>query len=108
MATTADHIAARNDTDLIQRLTAMAEMEDIPSAATWVQNYLGQLVSTPVDESGQTLADIHAYAAGIRNQAVAALPKAPGLDPSAIIDNHLKSVVESVKALSIGSENPPA
>lgn len=46
--TTAQHIAARNDEDLRERLVAVAEQQQIPNAAGFVEQNLGRLVSTDI------------------------------------------------------------
>lgn len=95
MATTADHIAARSDPDLLARMIATAEQQAIPSATSWVQANMGQLLSIPV-EQGQTIADVHAYASNVRKQAVDALPALPGKDPAAVTDNHLETAIQAL------------
>lgn len=95
MATTAQHIAARGDSDLLQRLIATAEMEGIPSAANWVQSNMGRLISTPV-EGEQNIADVYAYAYETRQQQVSALPPLPGVNPGAVTDEHMKTAIQSL------------
>lgn len=98
MASTAQHIAARSDIDLMQRLIAAAEMAGtVPSPQQWVEANIGRLVSVPVD-GAQCIADVHAYAADIRAQAVATLPPAPGANPAAVTDVHLAAAVAAVSA----------
>ena len=95
MATTAQHIAARNDADLLARLVAAAEMAGIPDAESKVRSQLGALVAVEVG-GGQTVADVHAYAALNRESAVAALPPPPGADPSAVTDDQLAVAVATL------------
>ena len=96
MATTAQHIAARNDSDLLARLVAAAEMAGIPDAESKVRSNLGSLVAVTVQD-GQTVADVHAYADDVRRiylQADQALP--PGLNPGAVTDAHLATAVATL------------
>lgn len=95
MASTAQHIEARADQDLMARLAASAEMQGVPSAMGWVQSHIGELLIVPVDGS-QTIVDMHAYASDVRKQAVAALPPEPGINPGAVTDAHLSTAIESV------------
>jgi len=67
MATTAQHIAARNDTDLLARLVAAAEMA----------------------EAHRAIADVHAYA-------VSQQPPPPGANPAAVTDAQLTTAVQAV------------
>ena len=100
MATTAQHIAARDDADLIARLVAAAEMADITDADQRVRSNLGSLIAVVVQD-GQTVADVHAYAADVRRQYLAAdqaLP--PGQNPGAVTDAHLATAVAMLIATS--------
>ena len=97
MATTAQHLAARSDPDLLQRLIAAAEMANIPSASTWVQANLGALLGAPVQDN-QTISDVRAYADTVRQNAINAIPPAPGLDPAAVTDTHLYAAIQAVSA----------
>lgn len=96
MATTTQHIAARNDPDLLQRLVAAAEMAGIPDAESKVRSQLGALVAVVVQD-GQTVADVHAYADDVRRiylEADQAMP--PGLNPGAVTDAHLATAVATL------------
>lgn len=90
--TTAQHIAARNDEDLRERL--VAEQQQIPNAAGFVEQNLGRLVSA--DISGTTPTAVHAYASQVYKDAVAALPPKPGLNPAAVTDAQLADAVTTV------------
>lgn len=103
MASTTQHIVARGDADLLQRLIAAAEQAGIPSADRWVQQNMGALISAPVQDA-QTIADVHAYASAVRAQAVAALPPLPGADPAAVTDAHLAAAIGVVNT----PDQPPA
>lgn len=92
--TTAQHIAARNDADLRERLIAVAEQQQIPNAAGFVEQNLGRLVSA--DIGGTTLTAVHAYASQVYRDAVAALPPKPGLNPAAVTDAQLADAVTEV------------
>lgn len=104
MASTAHHIAASSDPDLLARLVAAAQQDHVPNASAWVQANMGMLLSTPV-EGNQTIADVRAYAADIRDQAVAALPPAPGMNPAAVTDPQLHTAIEQVLA-SLAESSP--
>lgn len=95
--TTAQHIAARNDTDLRNRLVAAAEQAHIPNAQNFVDQNLGTLVATEVDGQS-TITTVHAYAADVRRQALEALPPLPGINPGAVTDAHLATAVSAVWA----------
>lgn len=93
--TTAQHIAARNDQDLADRLVAVAEQQQIPNAATFVEQNMGRLVSAPI-EGATTVTAVHAYASQVYQDAVAALPPKPGLNPAAVTDAQLADAVTAV------------
>ena len=92
--TTAQHIAARNDQDLRDRLVAVAEQAQVPNAASFVDQNLGKLVSA--DIGGTTVTAVHAYASQVYQDAVAALPPKPGLNPAAVTDAQLADAVTAV------------
>jgi hypothetical protein len=98
------HISARGDQDLLERLIAMAEMEGIPSAAGWVQQYIGAIISTPLTESNDTIASVFDYAKSQYEDAVAALPPKPGQNPAAVTDEYLRTAVQKL----ITPDQPPA
>jgi hypothetical protein len=93
--TTAQHIAARDDKALTARLIAVAEQAQIPNPDGFVAANVGRLVSTEISAS-TTLTTVHAYAAGQYQNAVAALPPLPGLDPGAVTDAQLAAAVQAV------------
>lgn len=95
MATTTQHINARNDQDLMDRFVAAAEQHGIGGAAQWVQTNMGKLVNTTV-EQGQSVADVHAYAKETRDRYVAATPEPPGRDLGAVTDTHLATAIQAV------------
>lgn len=99
MSTTAEHIAARNDGDLRDRLIAAAEQRGILSPASAVDAQLGRLVSIPITVAGQatSVTDVHAYANAVRKEYLAdsrALPA--GLNPGAVTDDHLRAAIDAV------------
>jgi len=97
MATTSQHIATRNDPDLLERFVAAAEQAGITSARSWVEFNMGQLATVKVDGE-QTVADVYAYAMEVRQNAVNALPPLPGINPGAVTDAHLVSAISAVHA----------
>lgn len=94
MATTAEHIAARNDSDLYQRLVAAAEIQGIPNAAQWVEQNRGALVSTEIAPGGDTtsITNIHAYAVATYEPRLR-----PGEDPESVTDAYLIAAVNKVR-----------
>ena len=95
MATTADHIAARGDTDLYQRFVARAEQLGVENASSWVQSHMGQLVGQKVDGT-QTVTDVYAYAANVRREYIAATPPRPGENMGAVTDTHLEVAINAL------------
>lgn len=95
MPTTAEHMAARSDNDLIARLIAQAEMMGVPT--DWVMSNLVQLIQAPVTDEGATITSVHAYAAGARAEHIAATPPPPGLNPSAVLDSYLAAAILAVQ-----------
>lgn len=92
--TTAQHMAARDDADLVARLVAAAEQAHIDNAESWVRQNVGKLIST--DIGGTTVTAVHAYASTVYNDAVAALPETPGSNPAAVTDAQLTQAVQAV------------
>lgn len=95
MATLAQHLSARNDSDLLLRFVAAAEQSGIPNAQAWAESNLGKLISIKVDDS--TIADVHAYA-------VAQFEKAqptprPGQDPTLVTDDQIRKAVQFVNEI---------
>jgi hypothetical protein len=93
--TTAQHIAARDDTELISRLVAAAEQAHIPNPERFVWDNRGIIISTDIGE-GSTITTVHAYASTVYEQAVAALPPKPGLNPAAVTDSQLSAALQAV------------
>lgn len=92
MATTTQHINARNDPDLLDRFVAAAEQEGIANASAWVQENMGRLVCAVVG-GDQTVADVHAYAAETRDAYIKNTPERPGADLGAVTDPHLLAAI---------------
>lgn len=91
MSTIAEHIAARNDTDLQQRLIAAAEMHGVADPARWVTENLGALVCANID--GTTLADVHAFAVVDKGEP----PLSAGADPAFVTDDQVKAAVSAIR-----------
>lgn len=107
MTSTNEHISARDDLDLQNRLIAAAEQLDLPNARSAVAQVLGKLVSAPIVVNGETtsLTTVHAYASAVRKdllESEAAMP--PGLNPGAVTDDHLRAALVAV--LSAGLPAP--
>jgi hypothetical protein len=105
MATTNQHISARNDADILDRFIAAAEILGIEDASRWVQANIGQLITITV-ESGQTVADVHAYAREVREAYIAATPPRPGVNLSAVTDTHLATAIDAVWSAETAPESP--
>lgn len=97
MATTTDHIHARNDPDLLDRFVASAEQLGLPDASAWVQANLGSLVSQEVQDD-QTVTDVFAYARNIREEYIANTPDRPGINLGAVTDAHISTAINQVLA----------
>ena len=91
MANTAEHLAARNDNDLLQRFIAVAEQKGVPNAQAWVEANRGRLVATNI--GGTDVATVHAYAVATYNPT----PR-PGVNPAGVTDTHLADAVAAVLA----------
>lgn len=89
MATLADHIAARNDSDLMQRIVAAAEAQGISNPQMWAEANRGAIVSKTIGDT--TLADVFAYA-----KATKGLPA--GADPAIVTDEQIIAAVAAASA----------
>lgn len=97
MASTTQHINARNDPDLLARFIAAAEQADVADASAWIQANMGRLVCVEVD-SGQTVSDVHAYADATRQAYIDATPERPGANLSAVTDANLAAAIAATLA----------
>lgn len=95
MASTTQHINARNDPDLLDRFIAAAEQAHIDNASAWVQANMGRLVTATVADT-QTVADVHAYADETRDAYIAATPARPGANLGAVTDAYLAAAIASI------------
>lgn len=95
MTSTNDYIAAQGDPDLLARFIAAAQMAGISGASNWVSTHYSELLNFHVSQD-QTVADVYAYAKAVREQAVAALPLAPGENMAAVTDAYLASAIAAV------------
>jgi len=95
MATTTQHIAARNDPDLLDRFIAAAEQAGVEDASRIVQTNMGKLVTQPVGD-GQVIADVHAFAANAREEYIAATPERAGANLAAVTDAQLASAIAAI------------
>lgn len=94
MSTLAEHIAARNDSDLLARIVAAAEKAGIASPQVWAETNRGAIVS--VDVGDTTLADVHAYAVATYEPT----PR-PGQNPAAVTDAQIAKAVEAVRTANL-------
>lgn len=95
MATTTQHINARNDPDLLDRFIAAAEQANVENASAWVQANMGRLVTVKVD-GAQTVSDVHAYADEVRDAYIKATPERPGANLGAVTDPHLLTAINAI------------
>lgn len=95
--TTAQHMAARDDKDLEARIIAAAEQAHIDNPESFVRTNIGRIISTDIG-GGTTITSVHAYADLNYRNALAALPKKPGLDPAAVTDQQLAQAIQAVWA----------
>jgi len=93
--TTAQHIAARDDQDLVARLVAVAEQQHIDNPEQFVRTNVGKLISTDIG-GGSTITSVHAYASTVRQEAVDQLPPSAGANPAAVTDAQLAQAVSAV------------
>lgn len=91
MATIAEHIAARNDNDLLQRLIAAAERAGIPSPQAWAEMNRGAIVAADIGDT--TLSDVHAFAVASYEPT----PR-PGEDDTKITDPQVEAAVTAMLA----------
>lgn len=98
MATTAEHVAARRDTDLFDRFVAAAAQGGVKNPVLWVRENIDALLTAPVS-GNSTIAGVHGYASLNYKQELAAMPAAPlppGVNPAAVIDEFLAAAVAHV------------
>ena len=101
MATTADHLAARSDPDLLARFVARAEQLGVERASDWVQARMGRLITSAVARD-QTVTDVYAYTANVRKEYLANTPERPGANLGAVTDSHLETAIQAL----YNAENP--
>lgn len=94
-ATSTTIITAVQDHDLRQRAIAIAAQEGVPLPEAEIAQRIYELVTAPVDDQGNTVASVYEYAAAKREEAIAAIPPAPGADPAAITDAHLAYAIRA-------------
>lgn len=104
MTSTFDHIAARDDRDLLDRFIAAAEQAGVTDARSAIPSALPALISAAITVGGeeQTITALHAYASDVRRDLLAseaAMP--PGLNPGAVTDEHLTAAITAVLGGSI-------
>lgn len=95
MANTKQHILTRNDSDLVARFIAQAEMMNIPNPQNWVTNNMSKLIAVDV-EGTQSVADVYSYAREVREQYIENIPELPGQNLGAVTDEHLEAAIDAV------------
>ena len=89
-------VAAAQDSDLIERLAAVAAMVGVEGdPRQWAATHALRLVSEPVGDS--TVAAVYEYAVATYQPT----PR-PGADTTKVLDTHLVAAVEGVKAKLAG------
>ena len=91
MPTIAQHIAARADRDMQQRLVAAAEMHGVPDPTRWVAENIGTLVCADLGDT--CLTEVHAFAVAEKGEP----PLPAGADPAYVTDDLLKAAVAAVR-----------
>lgn len=90
MATLAEHIAARNDADLLARFVAAAEMAGIDNPQGWAEAHRGEIVCAKIGDT--TVSDVHAYAVATYQPT-----SRPGANPAAVTDQQIIAAVNAVR-----------
>ena len=87
----ADLIAARDDTDLRERVRAAAEARGLGSG--WADSQMGRLVAAQITSADQTttIADVLAYA-----RATYTPTPRPGQNPAAVMDDMIYAAIEAI------------
>lgn len=97
MATSAAIINASKDSDLRERAVAIAAEQGVTAPQSWIDQRLPALACAPVDDTGSnTVASVYEYAEARYAEQAAAL-KAPGKDPAAVTDDHLRHAIKALK-----------
>ena len=97
MTSTTALIAAAADTDLLARAVAIVEARGLSSAGLAAR--MGHLVAQPVQDD-QCIADVHAYATLVREQAIAAVPPPVGTNLAAVTDAQLVAALTKLKIIT--------
>jgi len=92
MATSSQIIAARNDSDLLARIVALAEATGIDNAQGWAEANRGRIVTQTVGNT--TIADVHAYAVATFEPT----PR-PGANEAAVTDAQIIAAINAVAAV---------
>lgn len=82
---------ASKDEDLLDRLISAAAAAGIPQPQVWVQTNARQLAIAPVNEAGDTVASVYAYAVATYSPT----PR-PGANPAAVTDQFLSAAVDHI------------
>lgn len=92
MPTSAQIIAAYRDSDLLERITAIAAAEGIANPDQWVGMRIRQIVAADLDGDGgasNSIASVYEYA-------VETTPPRPGANPAAVTDDHIRTALQCV------------
>lgn len=95
MATSNAIINAAKDNDLRERFVALAAEAGVSSPQYFVESHLQQLASSKVDAEGNTVASVYEYAETVYKQEQAKLI-APGKNPAAVTDGHLRYALKTI------------
>ena len=97
MATSAAIINASKDSDLRERAVAIAAEQGVTAPQLWIDQRLPALACAPVNDGGSdTVASVYEYTEARYAEQAAAL-KAPGKDPAAVTDDHLRHAIKALK-----------
>lgn len=98
MATSAAIIKASQDRDLRERFIAIAAEQGVQNPQAWVESRLSALACAPVAESGSdSVASVYEYADTQYQKKINSLVS-PGLDPSAVTDDHLRHAITALNS----------
>ncbi|WP_269929094.1 hypothetical protein [Kocuria massiliensis] len=96
MATSAAIIAASQDRDLRDRFVALAAESGIQNPQSWVESQLSALACAKVADGEDTVASVYEYADAAYQEKLNGIV-APGKNPAAVTDDHLRHAINTLK-----------
>lgn len=94
-------IVSSKDADLKERIVVLAAEMGISNPEAWIAANMLNLVSTDVDSAGNTLASVYEYAYNVYQEKLRALPEAPGKNPGAVTDAHIRHALAKLSAPTV-------